>query len=654
MKTVKALIIVGILVFLISCKGNFISVEEVCKKYDTRVPSEEEFPDDDAVIIFDNTKWEMKINESYKLKTSQERRVIKKIFNNLNKHSIIKIPVYDGDEVFEISARTIKPDGSIIPVEKEDIYTIEGFEGGSEFYSDMEYRKFTFPGLEEGCIIEYYFKKYVDFPFLRDIWLLQDEIPILYSEYSLIIPELLMTRGEFKWYYKVYNDKTLKKAKMSEVIQATSIEVDKQVKFNWIKKDVKPFKHEPLMPKGLAEIPHVRFRPGYWKNWNDLSNWYFTKIFKRKMIESDAINEKARDLTKGIDGDSQKIKACYDFVKDIRYISINLNNGGISPKEPEKVLKNNFGDCKDKSILLISLLKSLNIKAEPVLLLTNNKGIFDKDFTAWNFNHMIVAIKKENDKYLWLDPTAEYTEFGSLPAMDQDVDALILHEDGKSTIRRTQSSNFNENKKVINLDIEIQENLKSNLVFNINYFGEDRSKIKHRIDTSNEKEIKEFCKSMITNEILDSSIETVTYSDSMSHEFFNLSFTVKDVNVIQKQGELFFVSYNFLPFISDMNWLNLDERRFPLHFSYPQSVQKIITIKYPTNLLKLKNSPKNFSDNTNNLISYSQKINANSSELEIVKDLSIIDKIVKKNEYSKFREIFKIIQQKNKEHLIFE
>jgi hypothetical protein len=41
-----------------------------------------------------------------------------------------------------------------------------------------------------------------------------------------------------------------------------------------------------------------------------------------------------------------------------------------------------------------------------------------------------------------------------------------------------------------NLDIEINEDLRSNLFFDINYFGAEKRKIKYFIDTSNEKEIK--------------------------------------------------------------------------------------------------------------------------------------------------------------------
>ncbi|MEA1973745.1 MAG: DUF3857 domain-containing protein, partial [Candidatus Cloacimonadota bacterium] len=513
------------------------------------IPTASEFPNDDAVIILDKTEWEMKISDNFDLITSKERHIVKKIFKNYNKHSFIKIPIFKGDEIVYISARTIKPDGTIIPVEKSEIYTIEGVEDGSQFYSDMKYKKFTFPGLEEGSIIEYYYKKYVSLPFLRDVWLLQRDIPIIYSEYSLIIPELLMTKGKFTWYYKAYNDKTLDKVTRSEVIQTTSTDWDKQVMFNWIKRDVKAFEHEPMMPEGLSEIPHMRFRPGFWKNWDDLSNWYYTELFQPKLIISEEIKKKSKDLTKNCNDRTSKIRACYDYVKDIRYISINLNNEGIIPNEPVVVLKNQYGDCKDKSILLLSLLKSLDIEAEPVLLLTNNEGSFDKDFPTWNFNHMIITVKDEEDKYLWLDPTAEYTEFGNLPAMDQNIDVLVLHANGTSSIAKTQSPSFQNNKKIVNINIKILENLKSNIEFDIKYFGEDRSNIKHFIENSSEKEINEYCKSMITDEFLNSTINSVIYSDFVSQGFFSLNFNVSNVDMIQKQGDLFFVLYDFLPFI---------------------------------------------------------------------------------------------------------
>lgn len=653
MKHSKLLLICGLIIILCSCKSTFIPIEEVCKTYEVKIPVESEFPNSSAVMILDNTEWEMKFNENYDLITTQEKHVVKKIFKNLNEHSIIKIPIFRGDDMINLSARTIKPDGRIIPVEKSDIYTIEGVEDGFEFYSDMKYKKFTFPSLEEGCIIEYTYKKYVDFPFLRDIWILKQDIPVKYSEYSLIVPEILMTKGEVTWYYKIYNDNSLGKVKSSKVVQNTITDLDKQVKFNWVKKNTGAFVDEPLMPHGLTEIPHMRFRPGFWKNWNDLSDWYYSKIFKPKFIVSDVINKKAEELTIDINNEEDKIKACYDYVKKLRYVSINLNNGGISPKKPEEVLKNQFGDCKDKSILLLSLLKSLDIKAELVLLVTNNTGYFDKDFPSWNFNHMIVAVKEDENKFLWLDSTADYTDFGKIPAMDQDIDVLVLHADGTSSIVRTQSSYYGDNKKVVDININILENLQNSIDFDLKFFGEDRCAMKYFIEKSSSSEIEEYCKSIIANKFLTSTIKSISYTDSENHEFYNLCFTVDDIDIIKKQGNFYFLEYDFLTYTDKINWLQSKERRYPLQLQYPRTISKNIAITYPNNFLEISTIPENYEKSEKDIINYTQKVNSKSNIIEISKDLSIMNKVIKPYNYSKFRNAFEYVQQKNKEQIIF-
>jgi hypothetical protein len=654
MKVQKILILVIFFITLFGCNDSFISIEEVCKKYDVNVPTASEYPDEDAVIILHNTDWNMKFNENFNLMTSKKVHVIKKLFKNLNNHSIIKIPVFQGDEILEISARTIKPDSTIIAVGEDEIYTIEGIEGETEFYSDVKFKKFTFPGLEDGCLIEYSYEKRVMIPFLRDIWVMQRDIPIIHSEYSLTVLELLMTRGQWTWNYKVYNDNNLNDVKREEVFQNTNTMLDKQVKFYWEKKDIQAVEIETLMPKGLAKIPHIRFRSGFWKAWNDISKWYYTMLFKPKVIITEEIENKAKALIVDTDSRRDKIKACYDFVKDIRYISINMNNNGISPNKPAEVLENKYGDCKDKSILLISLLNSLDIEAEPVLLLTNNEGSFDKNFPAWNFNHMIVAVKDKDDKYIWMDPTARFTEFGDLPAPDMDIDVLVLHDDGTSSIERTLISDCKKNKKSINVNIEISENLESNIEFDLKYFGEDRSRMKSLTENSSEKEIKKFCKSMITDDFLNSTIDSVKYSDSLSEGFFNLGFLVKNINIVQQQGNLFFVSHNFLPFVTETEWLISEERKYPLAFPYPRTINKNIVIIYPKKLFKLKATPKKYTESEKGLISHSRKVSTNSNIINISKDLVIKKKLIKVYEYKNFRSIFESLQQRNKEQLIFE
>ena len=647
-KRVIQTLLVLVLFSMLGCKQTFLPIEEVAKQYEFDIPNQKNYPDDDAVVLLDKTDWTMKFGDR-SLITKKKRHVIKKLFNNFSAHSIVKIPINKGDELYNISARIVKEDGTIFYVQEENIYSIEGTENGS-FYSDKKFKKFTFPGIEKNCIIEFSYEMQVKNPFMWDVWLLQEEIPIVYCEYSLTIPKILLTEAKWNWYYKVYNDSDIEKPTGKRVNQLTDSDYDEQFCYKWEKKEIPSFKYEPKMPSGLSEIPHIKFRPGFWKNWNDISNWYYTKLFAPKLVESEKIINKAKAITKGLDNKEQQIKACYDFVKDLRYVSINLNNAGIVPTSPDIVLKNRFGDCKDKSILLISLLKALNIKAEPVLVLTKNEGKFDSNFASWNFNHMIVKVIADNKEIFWLDSTAKYVEIGDLPIMDQNIDVLVLHDDGTSTIEKTPDSSYNKNRQEIVVDIEILDNLTSKIMINYRSFGAMRTYMASIIKESSDKELEDFCLSLLNDDFLSAKIDSIKFSDLLGNQVFELNFIVSDAEVIQEQSSIYLVSYDFLPFITNLDWLLLKEREHPLIFSHKRKIYKEINIKYP-NYLKLNSAP-NSCKFGKNLISYFQKVDTNANIVKIQKELIIKDEFINKNEYKIVREIFEGIQKKNREQLI--
>ncbi len=78
---------------------------------------------------------------------------------------------------------------------------------------------------------------------------------------------------------------------------------------------------------------------------------------------SEKIQEKAYTLTENCEDKLCQIQALLDFSSNIPY-STNL----FQQKSPQKTIQENFGDCDDKSNLLISMLHALDIEAYFVLV----------------------------------------------------------------------------------------------------------------------------------------------------------------------------------------------------------------------------------------------------------------------------------------------
>jgi transglutaminase-like putative cysteine protease len=191
--------------------------------------------------------------------------------------------------------------------------------------------------------------------------------------------------------------------------------VSEKITFAWELRNISSYGLEQMMPPRRNFVKYVKFSPSEWNSWNDIAYWYYNNFFKTELELTDKIKAKARELTNNLDDEVSKITAIYNYVQNLRYVAIQLGDGGIRPSKPEKVLEREYGDCKDKSILLISLLRSLGINAKPVLVLTYSAGTMDLSFPSWNFNHMIVKVEADNNRSVWLDPTVTGIAIGELP-----------------------------------------------------------------------------------------------------------------------------------------------------------------------------------------------------------------------------------------------
>ena len=82
----------------------------------------------------------------------------------------------------------------------------------------------------------------------------------------------------------------------------------------------------------------------------------------------------AKELTKGKTSRADKVAALFNFVADqIRYVNY-VSGEAWLPNRPSHLLSRREGDCDDKAILLISLLRAAGIRAEEVLVQTRETG----------------------------------------------------------------------------------------------------------------------------------------------------------------------------------------------------------------------------------------------------------------------------------------
>jgi hypothetical protein len=193
-------------------------------------------------------------------------------------------------------------------------------------------------------------------------------------------------------------------------------------------------------------------------DWGKLSRWFGARISDQLITEA-PVRELAKRLTEGLSTPEQKIRAIYRFVADsTRYVGLEFGIHSYVPYRASQVLKRKFGDCKDKSALLVSLFDAIDIEAHLALVRMQRLGRFDQNDPKHGpaslavFNHAICHLPAHG---LWLDGTAALHDIYDLPAQDQGIQALVIGPQGDLLVE-TPRTGADRNWTDLQFDIEPQ------------------------------------------------------------------------------------------------------------------------------------------------------------------------------------------------------
>lgn len=199
------------------------------------------------------------------------------------------------------------------------------------------------------------------------------------------------------------------------------------------------FLPEPRRVSVRAVVPG---RAGRVASWSDMAR-IAAEIIEPRITVSPEIKAMAQRLAGGRATRWERIRAVTEFVqKEITYLALTLEKdylAGYRPHATPDVLQNRYGDCKDKTALLVALLRALGEEANPVLVFSGNPKAVQRDWPSASFNHVIAAIAADeampagwvvadagpHGRVVLFDPTDSITPLGLLSSGDQGGYGLV-------------------------------------------------------------------------------------------------------------------------------------------------------------------------------------------------------------------------------------
>lgn len=603
----------------------------------------EKYPDANLLIVFD--KYKVRFEESGEF--SSKEHTLVKILSEKGKrdYSVKKIPYHRRYSEVKITlARVIKKDGRALDVPPNLIKdgTLEETQQMNIFEENFRRLSITFPSLEVGDSIETIVEEKSK-PLIKghynNIIIFQDFEPIIKKEVEIDAP----------------SSKPLKFVVKNGVLQFEKKREGNRIVYKWRKENSPKITHEI----GMVPITDIALKlvVSTFKNWKELSR-YGESLNFGKIDSNEKMKEKVAELTKGFRTEEEKILAIFRYVSSkVRYMGSSMDLGAfIEPHPATYTFEKEYGVCRDKSILMIAMLKEIGVKAYDALI--NISQNMEREVPLIFFEHAIVGVVLKDGNLIFMDPTLELSSsFGETYVGDKYV--LLLDKKGKDLIRvppvpAEKSMGLIKGETRVNPDGSI----------------EGKVKISGRgfydfLLRSVAKQLPSFQFSMAWQQLSQflspgTKVENVKSSDfadiSRSYEI-EFNFRTKDYVVSAGKFRLLSIPLSSCAFdvmlIGILKSLtNLDERKYPINFvsSFGSRIEEEIT--FPEEfLIKAIPDPVNMMDGPANLKIKTQK---NGNKVIFKCDFRVEKSKISPKEYKGLREAAKAIRRFQRSMVILE
>lgn len=315
--------------------------------------------------------------------------------------------------------RVIGPNGT---VEREGAEhqeeTSPTVDQGAPVYSDRRTLQATLGGVAPGTLVDYSFTLETLTPHLPGdfhyYWAMNGGSPVRRSSFTLDVPADLQVRVQ---------ERNLGFAAAEQTVGGRRVRT-------WSARELPAVEWESYAggPNTVVKAIVV----GGAVSWPDVGTWYRRFLTDRFALTPEIRAAHAAQL-KGARTQDDSVRATYRWVaQDFRYVSLSLGDGGYQPRLPAEVFRTRFGDCKDKTLLFVSLLRQMGLTAYPVLV--NSEGPVDSLFPGIKqFDHMIAAVARRG-RVEYADVTPSLVPYGELPSALQGEVGLALPESGARVV----------------------------------------------------------------------------------------------------------------------------------------------------------------------------------------------------------------------------
>jgi hypothetical protein len=526
------------------------------------------------------------------------------------------------------------------------------------------YKKFTMPGVKVGSIIDVVYTINSDYmSHLRD-WDFQGSYPRMWSEYEVMIPEVLDYVTLSQGYRKYDINKTdefsqdftfSNSARTAD--QASSGSYKWRVfSHRWVMKSVPALKTEPFTSTINNHISKIEFqlsriilprepvqdemsnRPKIVQRMNE--NEYFGAfLYKNNNWLDDDIKTIVGSTTDTL----EKANKLYRYVRD-NYTCIDDRAVYLTEPGLKNIVKNKKGSVADLNLLLVALLQHEGIEAYPVILSTRSHGFASEMYPLMDRYNFTLAIAVIGDKEFYLDASDPMLGFGKLNSFCYNGQARVITGEGIPVY--LDANNLKE-RKLTTLIVNAEDNgtWGGTLSSTLGYY-ESLQKRQTLKDKGKEEVVKSMQSALSEMAIKDPKFEFVDSKEEPLKVSYELD--------IKNTGEEDLLYFN--PIIGEgykENPFKSAERFYPVEMSYATDEVYVATIDIPKGYVvdEIPKSARVMLNENDGMFEYI--IQVQGDKIMLRSKLTINKANFPAEDYQTLRDFFGYVIKKHSEQIVF-
>ncbi|MDP4197181.1 MAG: transglutaminase domain-containing protein, partial [Bacteroidota bacterium] len=519
---------------------------------------------------------------------------------------------------------------------------------------------FTLPLLKPGCVIELRYKIKSESLFLMRSWTFQHSEPVRWSEYRIRTPKCIgysfVTRG-----FENFAIDDMEETNQLFSGQALSLLGQQLCPCNqhrWAVKDVPAIREEPFITTTDDYVNQVDVQlSGYvfsgigrkqvLNDWETLVKELLdNKYFCDRIDDTRLVTRTAKEITQNLTSPEDKLKAIYDWVA--KSIVCKEGDRAFADQEVNDVLESKKGSNADITFLLLSMLKSIGISGDPVILSTRSNGkIQDLYPIVSQFNYVLARVNL-GGKFFYLDATDPSRPMDMLPFKVLNVRALVVKESPYEWVNLTCDKKYADN-SVTNFNLNEDGYIKGTIEELYSDFA--ALKIRKKLKDSKEMDI---AKELLETEKSGISIDSLTvFGKDSSNSSVKIKAIISASNYAQRNGDLIYLNPQLINRLHE-NPLQSKTRKYPLDFSYRSSYRSFFNITIPDSF-EIKETLQPFSISAAaGALTYSRQIQIENNHITVLCKYDVNNIEVKALYYDQLQEFYSRVVASNAEQLVLE